>query len=94
MSKESAAWLAVRIIGLVSLGEALLLLVSVATQLFALQKFYSFEGPSAANMERYIIQSWVAAALYFAEAAFFGGMSAYLLRNGRAVHRLLVREAS
>ena len=94
MTKESAAWLAVRIIGLVALGEALLLLVNVATQMFALQKLYSMEGPAAANQERYIIQSWVAAGLYFAEALFCGAISVYLLRNGRVVHRLLMREAS
>ena len=94
MTKESAAWLAIRIIGLVSLGETLLLLVNVATELVALQKFYGMVDPAAANIERYIIQSWVMAGLYFAEAAFFAGLSVYFLRKGQAVHRLLMRETS
>ena len=62
MTKESAAWLAIRIIGLVPFGETLLLLVNVATELVALQKFYGVVDPAAANIERYIIQSWVTAA--------------------------------
>ena len=94
MTKESAAWLAVRIIGLLLLGEALLLLVNVATELLALQKFYAMEASAAANAERYTIQSWVAAGLYFAEVAFFSLLSVYFLRSGHAVHRLLMREAS
>jgi len=94
MTKESAAWLTIRIFGLLALGEALLMLVNVAAELLVLQKFYSIQGTVAANIERQIFQSWVTLSTYFAQAVFFAALSVYFLRKGQAVHRLLMREAS
>ena len=62
--------------------------------MLVVQKFYSIQGAVAANVERQIFQSWVSVGMYFAQAVFFAALSAYFLRKGQTVHRLLMREAS
>jgi hypothetical protein len=94
MTKESAAWLVIRTLGLLALGEALLKLVNVAAELLVVQEFYGIQGAVAASVERQIFQSWVSVGMYFAQAVFFSALSMYFLRKGEAVHRLLMRETS
>jgi len=93
MTKESAAWLSIRLLGLLLFGYTLLLLVEVVGEAFVLAKLYAIEGSLAAQAERNIVSAWVTEVLLLAQAIASSVFSFYFLTRGSAVHRWLMREA-
>jgi len=94
MTKESAGWLAIRLIGLAALGYCMMFLLDIASQLLVLQKLYSIGGPSAEKAEHNIVSAWVQTGISSAQMLVAALLSFYLLRRGRTVHRWLMRETS
>ena len=93
MSKDSAAWLAIRIIGLLLAGQTLLFLCDLSAQFIDLAKLYSIGGSLASEAQKQIIRTWIDAGIAFVEMVVFGALSCYFLRRGKTIHRLLMREA-
>jgi hypothetical protein len=95
MNKDSAGWLALRIIGLLALGRAFLSLLSVAVDVFNLWKLYgvTFESLSS-QTQRLILQTWVGIGIALVQSVFFALVAFYFLRRGRAIHKLLMHEAA
>jgi hypothetical protein len=94
MTKESASWLVIRVIGLAMLGYCVMLLVDIASQLLVLQKLYTIEGSLAAKAEQNIVSAWVRTGFTSVQLMVAALLSFYFLRRGRTVHRWLMREAS
>ena len=95
MNKDSAAWLALRIIGLLALGRAFLCLFSAAVDIFNLWKLYGVTLEAlASKTEQIILQTWVGTGLSLAESIFFALIAFYFLRKGRAIHKLLMHESA
>jgi hypothetical protein len=93
MNKVSAAWLALRIIGLLALGRACLSLLSMAVDIVNLAKLYGVTYEHlAARTEQLILQTWVGLGVALAQATFFALVAFYFLRKGRAIHTLLMHE--
>ena len=93
MNKDSAGWLALRIIGLLALGRACLSLFSVTVDAFNLSKLYGVHFESlAARAGQLILRTWVGLGLGAAQVVFFALVAFYFLRKGRAIHRLLMHE--
>jgi hypothetical protein len=94
MSKDSAAWLALRIIGLLALGRAFLCMLSVAVDVLNLWKLYGVNLDAIASQtQRLILQTWVGVGIAFVQSIFFGLVAFYFLRKGRAIHKLLMHES-
>jgi hypothetical protein len=94
MSKDSAAWLAIRIMGLLLLGEALLFLFSAISQVLVALKAASITSESLASQAtRVAIHAWVDAGIASAETITIGLLAVYFLRGGKAIHKLLMRES-
>ncbi|WP_158755813.1 hypothetical protein [Dyella sp. S184] len=95
MNKESAAWLALRIIGLLALGRAFLSVFGAAVEIFNLWKLYGVTLEALASQtERLILQTWVGIGLSLTESIFFALVAFYFLRKGRAIHKLLMHESA
>jgi hypothetical protein len=92
VSKESAAWLVVRTIGLVLVGEACFLLYGVGAQAFALIKLEQIDGALTSAADREALRVWVDVAITTAQVLIIGLVAFYFLRKGKAVHRMLMRE--
>jgi hypothetical protein len=93
MNKESAAWLALRIIGLLALGRTFLSLLSGLVEIFNVWRLYgSFSGAMASLTQRLILQTWVGIGFSLMQAIFFAVVAFYFLRRGRAIHKLLMHE--
>ena len=95
MNKDAAAWLALRIIGLLALGRALLSLFSTPAEIFYLSKLYgaAFAG-LASQTHQMLIQMWVGIGMAFVQSIFFALVAFYFLRRGRAIHKLLMHEST
>ena len=95
MNKDAAAWLALRIIGLLALGRALLSLFSTPAEIFYLSKLYgtAFAG-LASQTHQMLIQMWVGIGVAFVQSIFFALVAFYFLRRGRAIHKLLMHESA
>ncbi len=95
MNKDSAAWLALRIIGLLALGRAFLSMLSGAVETFNLWKLYgvTFEA-MASQTQRLLLQAWVGIGIALIQCIFFAVVAFYFLRRGRAVHKLLMHESA
>jgi hypothetical protein len=93
MNKDSAAWLAVRIIGLIALGRALLSMFSAVVGIVNVWKLYgvAFEA-MASQTDRLILQTWVGTGMALSQSAFFALVAFYFLRRGRSIHKLLMHE--
>ena len=93
MSKESAAWLVLRVIGLLLLGQTLYLLVAASVHVVTAEKMGSIAGDLAAQAERQALRAWVDTGVVLAQATLTGALSFYFLRRGKALHKLLMKEA-
>jgi predicted membrane protein len=93
MDKDSAAWLALRIIGLLALGRAFLSMLSALVDALNLWKLYgvTFEA-LASQTERLILQTWIGVGFALTQSIFFALVAFYFLRRGRAIHKLLMHE--
>jgi len=95
MNKDSAGWLALRIIGLLSLGRAFLSLLSMAVDVFNLWKLYGVTSETLASQtQRLIFQTWVGIGIALVQAIFFALVAFYFLCRGRAIHKLLMHESA
>ena len=92
MSKEAAAWLAVRIIGLLLLGATLCELFGTLVHVVTAEKLSNITGNLAPQAERQALRAWVDTGISLARAAFLGALAFYFLRKGKALHRLLMWE--
>jgi hypothetical protein len=95
MTKDSAGWLALRILGLLALGRAFLSILSVLVDIANLLKLYAVASDSlAARTAALILQTQVAAGVAFVQVVFFALVAFYFLRRGRLVHKLLMHESA
>jgi hypothetical protein len=95
MNKDSAGWLALRIIGLLALGRAFLSMLSAAVEIFNLWKLYGVASEALASQtERLIFQAWVGIGIALIQSIFFALVAFYFLRRGRAIHKLLMHESA
>ena len=95
MNKDSAGWLALRIIGLLAIGRAFLSLLSIAVEVFSLWKLYGVSsGSLASQTQRLILQTWVGIGMALVESIFFALVAFYFIRRGRAIHKLLMHESA
>ena len=95
MNKDSAGWLAIRILGLLALGRVFLSMLSAIVDMANLLKLYGVTSESlAAQMERLILQTWVGIGIAFMQCIFFAVVAFYFLRRGRAIHKLLMHESA
>ena len=95
MNKDSAGWLALRIIGLLALGRAFLSMLSVAVDILNLRKLYGVNIEAMASQaQRLILQTWIGAGITFMQCIFFALVAFYFLRRGKAVHKLLMHESA
>ncbi|OOG52155.1 hypothetical protein B0E48_16730 [Rhodanobacter sp. C03] len=95
MNKDSAAWLALRIIGLLALGRAFLSLLSGVVETFNVWKLYGATVEAMASLtQRLILQAWVGIGIALMQCIFFAVVAFYFLRRGRAVHKLLMHESA
>ena len=92
MSKEAAAWLALRIMGLLLLGGALCQLLEAVAHVVTAERLSSITGNLASQAERLASRTWIDASILFVRAALLGVLAFYFLRKGRAVHRMLMWE--
>lgn len=83
MTKEDAAWLVLRMFGLLLLGEAVVLLVMAITQAFVAQ------GASEAATQQHLF--WGTAIMSVTKLLLAGAFAFYFLVKGKAVHNLLMR---
>jgi hypothetical protein len=92
MNKDSAAWLALRIIGVLVLGRTFLSMLSLAVDIVNLwglrRATFAAFAPQTAHL--FLLP---AAALALVETIFFAAVAYYFLRKGRAVHKLLMHES-
>jgi hypothetical protein len=94
MDKDSAAWLALRIIGLLALGRAFLSMLSALVDALNLWKLYGVTLEALASQtERLILQTWIGVGLALTQSIFFALVAFYFLRRGRAIHKLLMHES-
>ena len=95
MNKDSAGWLALRIIGLLAIGRAFLSLLSMAVDVFGLWKLYGVTSETLApQTQRLILQTWVGIGIALVQSIFFALVAFYFLRRGRAIHKLLMYESA
>jgi hypothetical protein len=95
MNKDSAGWLALRILGLLALGRVFLSMLSAIVDMANLWKLYGVTSASlAAQMERLILQTWVGIGIALVQCIFFAVVAFYFLRRGRAIHKLLMHESA
>jgi len=95
MNKDSAGWLALRIIGLLAIGRAFLSLLSIAVDAFSLWKLYGVTSESLASQtQRLILQTWVGIEIALVQSIFFALVAFYFLRRGHAIHKLLMHESA
>ncbi|GAB3361721.1 hypothetical protein [Lysobacter tyrosinilyticus] len=92
MTKESACWLTIRLIGLLLLGYCLLLLLDVFSQSIALVKLHSIRDLDPARVDKLTVRTWVDTGIAFSQAIATAALCFYFLRHGKAAHRLLMRE--
>jgi hypothetical protein len=92
MNKDSAAWLALRIIGLLALGRAFLSMLSLAAACLNLLGLRGVTSNAFAPQTAHLILL-PAAALALAQTIFFALVAYYFLRKGRAIHKLLMHES-
>ena len=94
MNKDSAGWLALRIIGLLALGRTFLSLLSMAVDAFNLWKLFGVNSETLASQtQRLILQTWVGIGIALVQSFFFALVAFYFLRRGRAIHKLLMHES-
>ena len=95
MNKDSAGWLALRIIGLLALGRAFLSLLSMAVDVFNLWKLYGVTSETLTSQaQRLILQTWFGIGIALVQSTFFALVAYYFLRRGRAIHKLLMHESA
>lgn len=93
MNKDSAAWLAVRIIGLLALGRSFLSMLSGAVDIINSWKLYGVTSEALASQtERLILQTWLGAGGALTQFIFFALVAFFFLRRGRIIHKLLMHE--
>jgi hypothetical protein len=95
MNKDSAGWLALRIIGLLALGRAFLSMLSMAVDILNLWKLYgvAFEAFTS-QTQRLILQTWIGIGVALVQSIFFALVAFYFLRRGRVIHKLLMHESA
>jgi hypothetical protein len=93
MTKESAAWLVLRVIGLLLLGQTLYLLFAASVHVMTAEKMGSITGTLAEQAERQAVRAWVDTGMAVAQAILSGALSFYFLRKGKVLHKLLMKEA-
>ena len=95
MNKDSAAWLALRIIGLLALGRAFLSLFSGIVETLNVWRLYGTISEAMASLtQRLILQTWLGIGLALMQCIFFAVVAFYFLRRGRAIHKLLMHESA
>lgn len=95
MNKNSAAWLALRIIGLLALGRAFLSLLSGVAETFNVWRLHGTISEAMASLtQRLILQTWVGIGIALMQCIFFAVVAFYFLRRGRAIHKLLMHESA
>ena len=93
MNKESAAWLVLRVIGLLLLGQTFYLLFEAMVHVVTAEKMSSIAGSLAEQAERQAMRAWVDTGVSLAEALVTGALCFYFLRRGKTLHKALMREA-
>jgi hypothetical protein len=95
MTKDSAGWLALRILGLLALGRAFLSMLSVLVNIANLLKLYGVTSETLATRTAVLIlEAQVSAGVAFVQVIFFVLVAFYFLRRGRLVHKLLMHESA
>ena len=100
MTKESAAWLAIRLVGLLLLGQSLYFVFSSAVSFLTLDTLKSIaESEIIADTvklkaDRQLRRAQVDVGIMLVKAFVVGGLAYYFLRGGKAVHAMLVRETT
>ena len=95
MNKDSAAWLALRIIGLLALGRAFLSMLSGVAETLNVWRLYGVTSEALASVtQRIILQTWVGIGIALMQSIFFAVVAFYFLRRGRVIHKLLMHESA
>jgi len=98
MTKEAAAWLTLRALGLLLLSLSLNPLFGAAGHLMTLDTLehladhQSFPESSTSEAERQTLRVKVEVGIAVSEGLVVGAFAFYLLRRGKAVHAMLMRE--
>lgn len=94
MSKDAAAWLALRIIGLLVLGNALFYCVELVTRIFALVEINGLNLDSASEklLSQRVGSLWSSIIISAAQGVASFALAYYFLLRGALVHRWLMRE--
>jgi hypothetical protein len=93
MSKESAGWLALRVIGLLLLGVTLCLLFQTAVNCVVAAKLGGIGGDMASRAEPLALRGWIDTGISLVKTAIASGLCFYFLRRGKTLHKLLMWES-
>jgi hypothetical protein len=97
VTKESAAWLAIRVIGLLLLGECVYQMYGAVVHFVTYEKLSAVAGryenlDMGDQAAHQALRARVDLGIAMIQVAVSAGLAFYLLRRGKAVHSLLMAE--
>jgi hypothetical protein len=89
-TKAGVAWVLIRIIGLTFFAQACITAYQLVIQLGMLFNIFTMASALGAEPNGQTMRLWISFFLGAAQFALFALLAYYLLRKGKAVHRLLM----